>query len=462
MPNYSFKGPAPYQHQITTTAFLIKEPNRWVTSEPGTGKTRSLLCAADLVRQQRDSRRVLYVCPDAVCETIAREADLWTDLSATVLRGTAQRRANLLSDTDTYFYVINYEGVNCILKRLLKKEFDILICDESTRIRTHTTQRHKNIAQIRRGVKRCWLATGTPMPRDPFDFFGQMKILDPRVFGCSKVFKKEYLEYAPHPEIPHKSIVVGYRNQAKLKRIVAKHSIRYLKSECLDLPPKVFVDWPCPMTRNQKKIYDQVTNDLRADLPSGGVLTIKSAMGRLMRNHQVASGFLGNQDSYELIESGKLDGLMDLLDTLHLHEHKVIIWCWYVPTIWRLSKVLEEHRPAMFFGDRRFDKDAEVQRFNLDPGCRVMIGNARVGIGCTANVAPYAVYYDLPYFDTEAWLQSQDRNHRIGQTADKVTYYKLMSPGVDNTIWRNLSGKFKLQDYYTGDDMKAMAEGTAT
>lgn len=369
------------------------------------------------------------------------------------------QRHKKVSDTDTFFYVINYEGIGCILKALKKKQFDILICDESTRIRTPTSQRHQNIAELRKKVKRCWLATGTPMPRDPLDFYGQMKILDRRIFGSERVFKGEYLEYGPHPEIFHKSIVIGYKNQAKLRRIIAKHSIRFLKKDCLDLPPKVFVDWPCPLTKEQKKAYEQFTKEMRAELPSGGVVTLKTAMSRLMRHQQVVSGFLGNADEYEFIPSGKLNGLMDLLDTLHIHENKVIIWVWYTPTLHRLRAELDEYNPALFFGDRKYDKDAEVQRFNLDPDCRVLIGNARVGIGCTANVAPYAIYFDLPYFDTEAWQQSQDRNHRIGQTAEKVTYYKLMSPGVDRTIWRNLSGKFRLQDYYTGDELKAIAEG---
>jgi SNF2 family DNA or RNA helicase len=221
------------------------------------------------------------------------------------------------------------------------------------------------------------------------------------------------------------------------------------------------VDYPVTLTKDQKKAYQQITKQMRAEMPSGQVMEVKSAMSRLMRLQQVASGFLGSADEYEYINSGKVEALDDLLDTLHLHEHKVIIWVWYTPTLLRLKDRLKRYNPALFFGDAAYDKDEQIQRFNTDPSCRVLIGNARVGIGCTLNVAPYTVYFDLPYFDTEAWLQSQDRNHRIGQTAEKVTYYRLMSPGIDRTIWRNLSGKFTLQDYYTGDDLLGMAEGKA-
>jgi SNF2 family DNA or RNA helicase len=429
-----------------------------VLNEPGTGKTRSLVCAAEYKKLAGHCSRALFICPAAVRHTIGREIQKWTNLSVTVLDGPSVKRVKQLEETDTYFYVTNYRSCVNIEKQLIKKGFDLIILDESTRVKSPESQRHKAIYRIAKECSVRWISTGTPLPNGPMDLYGQYSILDKRILGSKSVFKRRYLQYAPG-EFPPR--VVGYQNEEELRAVMARHSIRFLKRDCLDLPDKVFVDVEFQMAPEQRRVYNEFTRMMMAELPSGDVMPIKSAMSKFMRFHQTVSGFVGTGEDCEWLvdKNPKYDALVDLLDTLHVHEHKVIIWCSWVPSIEMLADKLAEYNPALFYGEVP-DQDAEIQKFNLDPSCRIMIGNSRVGIGCTMNVAPYAIYYELPYFDVEAFDQSQDRNHRIGQEAEKVTYYLLKSPGtVDATIWRNLQGKYKFSDYVTGDDLLKVAKG---
>lgn len=458
---YRFKGhEPPFEHQKATFHALIKNPAFLVANEPGTGKTRSLVCAAEARHMAGLSRRGLYVCPKGIRYAMAEQIKTWTDLSCVVLDGSTPERAKQLVDTDAHLYIVNYRSLVLLEKQLEKKRFDLFIFDESTRLKHTGSQVHKAAYRLSKGSKVRWLATGTPLPRDPLDLFGQYSIVDKRIFGTSNFFRDQYLEYglvAGHGMIPQ---IVGYKNQDELKERVAKHSIRFLKSECLDLPDKLFVPCKIALAQKQQALYDELVEQEYASLPSGNTLSVESALSRFMRFQQVSSGFVGRGNDCEWLgDNAKLDYLLDLLDTLQLHDNKVIIWCSYVPSIEMLQRELAAYNPAMFYGGVK-DQSVEIDKFNKDSTCRVLIGNSKVGIGATMNVAKYTVYYELPYFDTEAMAQSQDRNHRIGQR-NNVTYYILMADGtVDHTIWRNLQGKFKFSRYILGDDVKEILKGT--
>ena len=447
----------PYAHQIQTFRNLAEHRLWGVFDDPGCGKTRAVVCAAEALHLSGKTKRGLYVCPNKVRETAGREIGKWTGLSYTVLDGGSADRVDTLENTDTYFYVVNYESVRLIKNELAKKNFDLIICDESTRIKNLTSGQAKALAFVGKGSSTRWIVTGTPMPRDPFDLHGQFSFLGQGILGDLTSFRSEFVKYITRDGMP---VPVGYKNEDKLRDIIAKFSSRHLKSECLDLPPKVHVECDVPMYPAQVKIYDQFTDELMAELPSGTVMPIRSAMSKYMRLQQVATGFVGREGgTLEWLGSSKLDYLLELLDSIHLHDNKVIIWCTYTPSVLAIQEALAEYNPAMFYGGVK-NSDAEIRKFNEDDTCRVLIGNSKVGIGCTLNAAKYTVYFELPYFDTEALTQSQDRNHRIGQTADKVTYYYLLAPGtVDHTILKNLNGKFKLAAFITGDDARKIARG---
>jgi SNF2 family DNA or RNA helicase len=270
-------------------------------------------------------------------------------------------------------------------------------------------------------------------------------------------FKQNYIKYKKGTGIM--PVIAGYKNKEKLKRIIAKYSIRFRKVDCLDLPDKVFIEHLVPMSDAQKEIYTDLEEQFIAELPSGNTVSINHIMAKYMRLQQVTSGFVGSGAESEYFDLTRLQHLDDLVKSIDPENNKVIIWCSYTPSIKKIADRYRKYNPALFYGEVK-DKQAEIDKFNEDDTCRVMVGNSKVGIGCTLNAASYAIYYELPYFDTEAMLQSQDRNHRIGQTADKVTYYTMISPGtIDRTIERNLSKKFKLAEYLTGDDLKKIARG---
>ena len=84
--------------------------------------------------------------------------------------------------------------------------------------------------------------------------------------------------------------IVGYRKLDELTKKLDVFSTRVLKSECLDLPDKVYTQREVPLTTEQKKIYNQMKEMALAQVDSGELATTQSVLTQLMRLQQIACG----------------------------------------------------------------------------------------------------------------------------------------------------------------------------
>src|SRR3990172_12172587 len=84
---------------------------------------------------------------------------------------------------------------------------------------------------------------------------------------------------------------MGYRNTDELKEIIKRYFYRVLKSDCLDLPEKIYQAIKVDMSDIQKHHYDQLKEE-RATQIHDTILTAPIAITRLLRFQQITSGFL--------------------------------------------------------------------------------------------------------------------------------------------------------------------------
>jgi SNF2 family DNA or RNA helicase len=128
-------------------------------------------------------------------------------------------------------------------------------------------------------------------------------------------------------------------------------------------------------------------------------------------------------------DNARLELLESLLDELLQEaDNKVIIWSNYTAELDSIEKVLEENKynyVRVEGGCSSHEQNHAKDTFNKDKNCRVYLGQVSTGIGITLNSANYMIYYNLPW-SLEHYLQSLDRNYRIGQKR-KVTVYRLLA-----------------------------------
>ena len=141
----------------------------------------------------RRIRRVLIVAPTSVCSVWPKEFDDFADFPhiVKVMLGTKQQRLKQLQDLHDFprealrVAVINYESTwrEGIFEKLAEFNADLIIADESQRIKTHDAEQSKAMHQLGDKAPFKLILSGTPVQNNALDLYSQYRFLDPMVFG---------------------------------------------------------------------------------------------------------------------------------------------------------------------------------------------------------------------------------------------------------------------------------------
>jgi SNF2 family DNA or RNA helicase len=156
-----------------------------------------------------------------------------------------------------------------------------------------------------------------------------------------------------------------------------------------------------------------------------------------------------------------LDGLV--AEILSEPNRKLIIWSNFVRNIEQLALRYASHGAVSLYGGTPVpDRQSIAGRFQNDPTVRVLIANpAAAGTGFTFTAATYTIYESLSW-RYDYYAQSQDRNHRIGQSLP-VTYLRLIATDtIEEAIVLALARKTAMAQGLLGDDNRATAVASFT
>ena len=222
----------PFDHQITTAAFLSIHHRAFCFNEAGTGKTSSVIWAADYLMKQGVIKRVLVICPLSIMYS-AWQADVFKTAmhrSVAVAHGDVNKRRKVI-EGNYEFVVINYDGVGVVQEDIAKAGFDLIVIDEANAYKTATTKRWKTLNKLLMPSTKLWMLTGTPASQSPLDAFGLARLIAP---GNVPKFFTAWRDKVMHqvtrfkwvPKVTAKNEVFNALQPA----------IRFTKAECLDLP----------------------------------------------------------------------------------------------------------------------------------------------------------------------------------------------------------------------------------
>ena len=403
-------------------------------------------------------KRVLIVAPTSVVAVWPKEFSEYAAFPYTIrtLLGDKAKRLKELNDLERFPYkhlkvaVINYESTwrEDIFEALVAYDADLIICDESQRIKTHDAAQSKALHQLGDRARYKLILSGTPVQNQAVDIFSQYRFLDPSIFGDNFYsFRNRYCVMGGF----NQKQIVKYKDLDTLIR--KEHSIAYrvTKDEALDLPEQTFDDRVVPMSKKERSIYDRLRRDSYAELEGGGTITATTVLTKLLRLQQFTGGFLVEDDAArpKLVSRGKLDALEDILqDYVVEGRKKLVIFARFLPEIHEIealcNKVLGKAgmRAVAIYGDiKKEERGAIVQRFQTDPETTVFVGQIdTAGTGITLTAADTCVYYSVN-FNFATYSQSLSRIHRIGQK-NRCTYIHLVADQtIDETILQALAKK---------------------
>ena len=473
--NYKFKT-KPYAHQLDALEASWDKENFAYFMEMGTGKSKVLLDNAAILYDKGYINGLLLIAPKGVYKNwydseipthlpdhIEKKVVLWKTSDK------SKKQMSLLNTlfetgTDLHILIMNVESFSKgdglkFAQKFLSCHKAMIAIDESTTIKTPTSNRTKSILQLRQDARYRRILTGSPVTKSPLDLFSQCQFLDPWLLNHQSYYTFK-ARYAVTRKIEVQGrrveIVVGYRNLAELSDKIKPFSKRILKEDCLDLPPKSFIKHTVELTKEQKKVYEQMKKEAIAFL-DGKMQSTATVMTQLMRLHQITCGhFTADDGTIKDLPCSRLTELMSILENV---EGKTIIWSHYTHDVKRIitkiKEVYGDESVVDYFGETdQENRSKNIKKFQTDDKCRFFVGTTHTGgYGITLTAGSTMIYFSNGY-DLEKRQQSEARIDRIGQTK-KMTYIDIMSQDtIDEHIVKALRNKVNIANTIMGEGYK--------
>jgi SNF2 family DNA or RNA helicase len=467
--NNSVKDWKPYDHQWTMWAISLRLNKFANLSQMGTGKTPAAVMTIDTrinVNKTCRKGKVLYIAPAA---TLIQLTNTFTSyaphLSTIIVDGTYYERMTkvMLNDVDVKF--INYEAF--AMKTKLKNDngedvdlkfadiikcidWDLVIIDEVHKIKNPTAERTSNIINAFVEVPYKIIMSGTIAANKlydiecPFIFLNGAKtfnsVLTHRgdtskllTYGeldgdfKAKYFQKSGWSYKPLPGTTE-----------ELRTLMESCSIRFEKSECMNLPDKVYEVRLIELTPEQQKLYNDLKNKLYAELSdkigNGEKISVTHILALNMKLAEAANGWIYDEysNAINFPSNPKIEETMEAIDDADDGEVKFLIWSQFKQDLFLLkreiSKIYGNDSVEIIDGSVSFTRRADIQRRFNDKtnSLRFIVGNVvAAGTGLDLIGASYEIYFSNSFRKVER-SQSEDRCHRPGMQ-NKLTIIDIVA-----------------------------------
>lgn len=442
--DFKFKT-KPYEHQVTAFNFGLSH-NKWLLGdEMGLGKTKQVIDIAVAKKLQYNYKHCFIICGvNGLKWNWANEVKTHSNEEAWILGqrkknnktviGSVEDRLYDLQNLDkisAYFIITNIEtlrneAVVAELDRRCKSgDIQMIAFDECHKAKNPNSQQGKGILKTKADTMIAM--TGTPLMNTPLDLYIILKWLGYEKHSFYQ-FKNHYCVMGGYGNYQ----IVGYRNLNELQEELDHIMLRRKKEEVLDLPEKTYIDEFVEMTPKQEQIYNEVTNEIRANIDQ--IEMSNNPLSALIRMRQ-ATGYTGILSS-TIKESAKLDRLEELVEEAVENGKKVVIFSnWTQMTLPIYNRLAVKYHGTYITGEVDIeDRQEHIRRFQEDEDCKFVVGTSgAMGTGITLTAGTVEIFMDEPW-NMALKEQCVDRCHRIGQK-NNLTIYTLMCKGtIDERI----------------------------
>jgi SNF2 family DNA or RNA helicase len=424
-------------------------------ADPGCGKTAMVINT--IKRKLGSFPKTIIFSPKITLRNWQDELKLWApdEKSVGILLGSPKRRLEIIRENK--IIIANYECVRSrdILDALRGFSADVVIADESHRLKNPRAIQTKAVLDISRNTTFRYIMTGTVATNTYLDLFSQYLFLDRGdTFGSNFfVFRGRYFVNKNAAWSGPKAYPDWRFNDAMKEDLIQRVSLKssyFKKEDVLDLPDLVDQKIYADLSSEQLKHYIEIKDELISwiDSQEDNPMVVQNALTKVLRLNEIINGYMKLADGtiHKFEDNPRLEALEELLEDLA--PHKVIIYAIYKENYEDIKRVVKKAYVEIHGSVSDKDRYAAVEAFN-DPSSNVRfcIANPRsAGIGINLKQAKYAVYYSRN-FSLEEFLQSKARNYRAGSIDihDKITHYHIIAPGtIDENVFHSLINKNKM------------------
>jgi SNF2 family DNA or RNA helicase len=424
----------PFAHQKTTASFLTLNQKAFCFNEQGTGKTGSVIWAADYLMELGVINRVLVICPLSIMDSAWR-GDLFKfamHRSVDIAYGSADKRRKIIQ-SDSEFVIINYDGVEIVADAIAQGGFDLIVVDEANAYKNAQTKRWKVLNKLVTAKTWLWMLTGTPAAQSPTDAYGIAKLVNPD--GVPKFFTS-FKDRVMYKVTQFKWVAKPTATDIVFNAL--QPAIRYTKEECLDLPDMIYTERDVELTPQQRKYYDLMRKQFVVKA-AGEEITAVNAAININKLLQISCGAVYS-DSGEVISFDIKNRYKVLTETIDQTNNKILVFVPFKHTIQILKDALvnDGHSVEVIDGDVPAQKRADIfRKFQTEDTPRILLIQPQAAAhGVTLTAADTIVWWG-PTPSLEIYAQANARAHRAGQK-HPVTVVRLQGSRAEKHLYNML------------------------
>lgn len=376
----------------------------------GLGKTLQTLATID----ELNAQKVLIVCPNTLKLNWYNEALKWLGIESTILGGGKKNKYS-----GNGICIVNYESVwergSGNLKNEFQIDWDVVAFDEAHRLKNRNAKQTKACKKIK--ASRKYILTGTPIENRPDDIWSVLNLMCSDVFNSYHRFVDQWCtvdECYIGRRDPVK-VITGCSDPAGLNEMLQPVMLRRKKEDVLnELPEKIYMSIPVELSPADRRVYNEIEEELISQLPSGEIIATPSVLVQSIRLRQIAISHKLLEEEPNKLKSSKIEALMDFIDD-NQDSHKIVVFTQFRAALEVVKrrykgKVLEIHG-----GISHEERSRAVKTFQNEESYRIVLCTIQAaGTGLTLTSADTVVFLDKHY-NPQVNRQAEDRCYRIGQ-----------------------------------------------
>lgn len=415
--------------------------------EMGLGKTIQTI--AFILSEKLKSS--LIVVPTSLVYNWKNEFEKFApSLKIAIVAANKEEREEILIAKDQYDVIItSYNLLRRDIDSYKSLQFDAMIIDEAQNIKNPASQGAKAVKLIDARLK--FALTGTPIENSLVELWSIFDFIMPGYLYTKGIFTETF-EKKSHDESSLKEL------NRHIKPFILR---RYKRDVILELPDKIETKLVVDMTEKQKKVYSAYVKDIKEKIDKSiseneldkNKIQIFSYLTKLrelcLDPSVVVEGYKGG--------SGKLDALLELLDTNINEGHRILVFSQFTRVLKNIAKILEKHKITYCYLDGSIKAENRinlVNEFNEGKYSVFLISLKAGGTGLNLTAADMVVHFD-PWWNPAVEDQATDRAHRYGQKK-VVEVIKMVAKGsIEEKILKLQEEKKQLITKVLGEELQA-------
>ena len=461
--------PYPHQEEMFRRAVFLKKFAFF--AEQRTGKTMTAIGVMDWAVKRDSIKNILIICPTSVIGSWVSQISYYSNLDFKIFTMSGSAKEVKLyqlnwGESEANIVVTNYEATWRKIDEFLYFKPDMLILDESHKVKNGQSNQHKAVYAISKKCRWRLLLSGTPMSNSPVDIFQQYKVMDPTLFGANKSkFIDQYC--IMDPRFPRKFLrykdLEGFAEIYKLGMYRVK-----LKNVVKDMPKDLNKFYEIDFDDEDRIIYNKMKEDAIVEIEQEklmGSVTAPIALSKLLRLHEICGGYLPlkGEDSwdedtnkmvkgkmeYVKVTKAKLLLLSSVLDEW-LEEYpddKVVIFHRYKPELEGITQTLklkDIKYVTMTSEMSPEERTANINSFQNNPQVKAIVTSSSIGgVGINLAAANTTIFYSTD-FSSVNYEQAKARVHNLLKKVPVLHIHLLVRDTVDKYVYKMLERKLNI------------------